>query len=402
MRTFRVKSGDLFYTPQIDGVPCVDSTFEVPPGFDQLCDGLVVPWIFPTNEGLVITEEVLHAADPVPVLRCVVGPLQSEQQEIEDRDWLQFHSHDWEPLAQDKWTPLGKRHMMMGTIGGSVDVQLTFRDARGYRSGVPANLYEVVRFDRAVLAAQPHDVLLNIFDLASALTLPNAVFCNTMCNFAGAFHAAVEVYGEEWSFYRTPNPTSCGVCKSLRPRRHPVHVYRQSMLLGQTHLKDWEVRYLIRAQMAPKWVGGDYELLGRNCIHFCDELLFGLGVKRVPNWVTCLHETGYSILRIPWPLSICFGSSDLHPLELPSSETHAALSDADEDDKMSESQSSCGRQSSERFTPSLPPPGTVSPSRILSPSISWMPRLNPLPSGEVVGALPPSAITGSATPDGVR
>ena len=50
-------------------------------------------------------------------------------------------------------------------------------------------------------------------------------------NTVGAFHTAIEVrtlsipsgilvravvgmkvYGEEWAFYRTPNPTSCGVC----------------------------------------------------------------------------------------------------------------------------------------------------------------------------------------------
>ena len=48
-------------------------------------------------------------------------------------------------------------------------------------------------------------------------------------NTIGAFHTAIEVltvsflgllscvtdkkvYGEEWAFYRTPNPTSCGVC----------------------------------------------------------------------------------------------------------------------------------------------------------------------------------------------
>merc|ERR1712032_1579601 len=124
----------------------------------------------------------------------------------------------------------------------------------------------------------------------------------------GAFHAAVEVYGEEWSFYRTPNPTSCGVCKSLRPRNHPVHVYRQSVNLGQTKLKEWEVRYLIRARLAHKWLGGTYDLLHRNCIHFCDELLLSLGVKPSPSWVSGLHETGATVLRIPWPLSFFFSS----------------------------------------------------------------------------------------------
>lgn len=309
MRTFRIQSGDPFYTPKVDGVPCVNGTFEVPPGFDQECDGLVVPWSWATADGLVVSEDRADGqpTSESPLVRCVVAPLASEQ-DIEDRDWLQFRSDDWEPAAQERWVPLGRRHIMMGTIGSAVEIQLTFRDARGYGTSNEAKLYEVLHFERAVVSAQPNVVLLNIFDLASSLSLANAVLCNTMYSSVGAFHAAVEVYGEEWSFYRTPNPTSCGVCKSLRARHHPVHVYRQSMILGTTSLKDWEVRYLIRAQLAPKWVGGDYDLLTRNCIHFCDELLLVLGVKPVPDWVTGLHETGSSILRIPWPLSIFFGS----------------------------------------------------------------------------------------------
>merc|ERR1712048_1244391 len=119
----------------------------------------------------------------------------------------------------------------------------------------------------------------------------------------GAFHAAVEVYGEEWSFYRTPAPTACGVHRSAHARHHPVHIYRQSVDLGKTALKDWEVRYLIRAKLSQKWPGGGYDLLHRNCIHFCDELLLSLGVKPVPSWVRCLHEVGGTVLKIPWPMS---------------------------------------------------------------------------------------------------
>merc|ERR1712176_321718 len=201
----------------------------------------------------------------------------------------------------------GRRHLL-GTIGGAVEVQLTFRDTRSQVVGQPlADLVEVTHFEHGVRCAAQNTVFLNVFDLASALSIPNAMLCNTIINTIGAFHAAVEVFGEEWSFYRTPNPTSCGVCKSLRPRHHPVHVYRQSVNLGSTTLKDWEVRYLIRGKLASKWPGGGYDLLHRNCIHFCDELLLSLGVKPVSPWVRTLHETGASVLRIPWPLSLVFG-----------------------------------------------------------------------------------------------
>jgi hypothetical protein len=198
---------------------------------------------------------------------------------------------------------------MMGTVGASVELELTFRDARSQASD-DAELAQITHFQFASHCATPHTVFLNVFDLASALSIPNQVLCNTVISTMGAFHAAVEVYGEEWSFYRTPNPQACGVCKSLRPRHHPVHVFRQSVNLGTTSLKEWEVRYLIKGKLAAKWPGGSYDLLNRNCIHFCEELLLALGADQVPSWVRGLHETGASVLRVPWPLSYVFGSGD--------------------------------------------------------------------------------------------
>lgn len=300
MRAFLIEAGDPFYTPQIEGKPCIDGIVEVPPGFDHSSDGLVVPWERLTRGGLVISED----GSP-ECIRVIVGPVEADE---ENRDWLQFRGNQWEPLAQERWLPLGRRHYF-GAVGGSMEVQLTFRDARG-QPGSAARLVEVTHFEKAVSCAPSNVVFLNVFDLASALSIPNAMFCNTMIKSIGAFHAAVEVYGEEWSFYRTPNAHSCGVCKSLRPRHHPVHVYRQSVNLGATTLKDWEVRYLIRARLAPNWLGGTYDLLHQNCIHFCDELLLNLGCKAVPSWVKGLHETGGAVFRVPWPLSYVFGGDE--------------------------------------------------------------------------------------------
>lgn len=311
LRTFQVVAGDPFYTPRVDGKPCVDGTIEVPPGFDQAADGFVVPWEILSRTGLEIS-----AVDSGQLLRCVVGAVESD---VDNRDWLQFRSATLEPISPDKWMALGRRHTL-GTIGAAVEIRLTFRDARGQPSSSdgPEELAEVIHFEQASRCAAQNTVFLNVFDLAPALSVPNAMLCNTVFTTVGAFHAAVEVYGEEWSFYRTPSPTSCGVCKSLRPRHHPVHVYRQSVSLGPTTLRDWEVRYLIRGKLASKWPGGGYDLLHRNCIHFCDELQLSLGVKPVPPWVRGLHETGATVLRTPWPLSLLFngepGTGRFRPL----------------------------------------------------------------------------------------
>jgi len=287
------KPGDIFYKTSVDGQPLADESIEVPPGFDQTTEGLTVPWES-VSSGLEISESTTGS-----ILRCVVGP---HTDDSEGRDWLQFRSAEWEPMEEQRWTPLGPRHLL-GTVGASTDLALTFRDAKSASSENPFSIAQVVHFENAMKAASPNTVFLNIFDLASALSIPNSVFCNTMFNTFGAFHAAIEVYGQEWAFYRTPNPTSCGVCRSLRPRHHPVHVYRQSINLGDTHLKEWEVRYLIRGKLASNWPGGTYDLLRHNCIHFCSELALALGVSPVPAWVRNLHETGAGVFQLPWPLS---------------------------------------------------------------------------------------------------
>mmetsp|Transcript_128927 Transcript_128927/g.373025 ORF Transcript_128927/g.373025 Transcript_128927/m.373025 type:complete len:491 (-) Transcript_128927:84-1556(-) len=309
LKTFSVKAGDPFYTPRVDGRPSASATIEVPPGFDQEADGLVIPWEAMTVGGLEIAENGdADSSDddrggyPASLVRCVVGPVEDDR---EQRDWLQFRSSSWEPVAAERWFTLGRRHYF-GAVGGSVELLLTFRDAR-QDTRSPAQLAEVIHFDFATRCAPPNMVFLNVFDLASAVSIPNAILCNTVFNTIGAFHAAVEVYGEEFSFYRTPNPKACGLCKSLRPRQHPIHVYRQSVPLGTTTLKDWEVRYLIRVKLSSVWRGGSYDLLHRNCIHFCDELLLCLGVNGVPAWVRGLHETGAGVLKITWPLTFILG-----------------------------------------------------------------------------------------------
>ncbi|CAJ1359995.1 unnamed protein product [Effrenium voratum] len=287
--------GDLFYKTSVDGQPIAEDSFKVPPGFDQVTEGLTVPWQSVSTTGLEITEASSGAC-----IRCVVGSVETEG---DNRDWLQFRNADWEPVDENRWIPLGQRHLL-GAVGSAQDLALTFRDGRDKSDpDLPFRISEVIHFENPMKAASPNTVFLNIFDLASSLSIPNSMLCNTMFNTLGAFHAAIEVYGEEWAFYRTPNPTSCGVCKSLKPRYHPVHVYRQSVNLGNTNLKDWEVRYLIRGKLAAKWPGGTYELLRRNCIHFCQELALALGVSPVPGWVRGLHETGASIFQMPWPLS---------------------------------------------------------------------------------------------------
>lgn len=303
-RTFTLRPGDPCYKVQLEGQDARDGQFLIGPGFDQAVSGLVIPWEIMTSGGLEV-EEVLQNG-PEQVVRCIIGAVERDGL---TRDWLQMRSITWEPIEQDKWLHLGRRHLF-GTVGSAVDIHMIFRDSCASGADRPPQLARVLHFDHAVRCAPSDAVILNVFDLVSAAQIPNAILNNTVFHTFGAFHAAVEIYGEEWSFYRTTNAKMSGVFRSPTPRQHAVHIYRQSIIMGTTTLRDWEVRYLIRGQLAPQWPGGSYNLLRRNCIHFCDELLLYLGVSPIPSWVKGLHEVGACVLRVPWPLS-CFFSEDV-------------------------------------------------------------------------------------------
>lgn len=378
-RTFTVtQAGDPFYNPKVDGQACGGDPVEIEPGTDSLTEGLVVPWAATTRCGLVVHEDGCPEG-----VRCVVGPADDDA----GHDWLRLHGAAWEPLAEERWLALGKRHLL-GAVGGVVELQLTFREPASARALLPSlrrvpgepgarvrlkglmvstelngseatciawddseqrwtvrldsremravkaeNLVSLqapeerqdarsaaatriatsILFERESACAPANTVFLNVYDLAAAASIPNSMLCNSLVKTVGAFHAAVEVYGEEWGFYRQPNPEDCGICRSRQPRKHPVHVYRQSVNLGKTTLRDWEVWNLIRWDIIPQWPSSRYDLIRSNCIHFCDEMLKKLGVDAVPAWVRGLHENAAAILKVPWPLSLMYDTGGNGP-----------------------------------------------------------------------------------------
>lgn len=290
LRNFRIVTDDPFYSsPSIAG-EVVEDSFEIPPHFDAAAEGLVVPWSSTTFHGLIIME-----VESGQIIRCTVGP----KEDASGSDWLRLHDVDWCPIDEERWLALGARHWF-GALGTSVQLQLTLIDPFNLSSpglstealASPGSLAACVSFGAEVDCAPASTVFLNVYDLAPATSGLNSLLCNTMVKTFGAFHAAIEVYGTEWGFYRQPEPEVCGVCRSRRPRHHPVHVYRQSVNLGQTELTEAETIRIMKTEIAKAWPGGRYDLIHCNCIHFCDELSKRLGARAVPSWVRSLHETG--------------------------------------------------------------------------------------------------------------
>jgi len=124
------------------------------------------------------------------------------------------------------------------------------------------------------------EVFLNIYDLNHDW-IPFNHTLSDILRVGGAFHTAVEVNGQEWSYGME------GVC-CAEPRRHDVHVYRQSLLIGLTMKSKEQVFDFMEREMMVQWDGDDYDLISHNCCHFTDAVLRHLTGYSLPPWVNRL------------------------------------------------------------------------------------------------------------------
>jgi len=130
-------------------------------------------------------------------------------------------------------------------------------------------------------------VILHIYDVFADSTVQgiNDVFRAVG---TGAFHAGVEVFGQEWSYGYTPSDTGIVVCN---PKENTCHRYREAIVMGTTSLSLLELEKLL-TDMSEEWQGQNYDLLTRNCCHFSDALCRRLGVGAAPDWLTNLASAG--------------------------------------------------------------------------------------------------------------
>jgi len=94
-RTFYfVHAGDPWYTPRIGAVLYEGGRFEVPPGFDEVVEDLVIPWAAIST---FFAELTFGASDSREEVKCVVGP---GSQHCGDLDFVRLHTSDWQPLCK--------------------------------------------------------------------------------------------------------------------------------------------------------------------------------------------------------------------------------------------------------------------------------------------------------------
>ena len=143
---------------------------------------------------------------------------------------------------------------------------------------------------RAVPPAMPTPVVVHVYDVSTkeAIARINSV----TKPLGGVFHAGVEVLGREWSYGYCPPPGTGVFC--VPPRSCEAHVYRESIALGACALDAPAVARVI-ARLQSEWIGESYDLLYRNCVHFCDALCVALGVGALPGWVNRFANGGAAV-----------------------------------------------------------------------------------------------------------
>ncbi|GFR48453.1 hypothetical protein Agub_g10355, partial [Astrephomene gubernaculifera] len=100
-------------------------------------------------------------------------------------------------------------------------------------------------------------------------------------NFGGVFHGAVEIDGVEWSFGYCESGSGVYCC---RARSNSMYTYRENIELGTTQKTRQELKELL-SRLKRAWPGPSYDLLQRNCCHFCEQLCAELGVAQPPAWL---------------------------------------------------------------------------------------------------------------------
>ncbi|XP_065011033.1 deSI-like protein At4g17486 isoform X2 [Musa acuminata AAA Group] len=105
----------------------------------------------------------------------------------------------------------------------------------------------------------------------------------------GVYHSGVQAHGVEYAYGAHEHPTT-GIFEG-EPRQCPGFTFRKSILIGRTDLGPREVRALME-EMAAEYTGDTYNLVSKNCNHFCDEACLRLTGKPIPKWVNRLAKIG--------------------------------------------------------------------------------------------------------------
>lgn len=140
-----------------------------------------------------------------------------------------------------------------------------------------------------------HEVWLHIYDLDPVTARLNEYLLRSAG--LGAFHCGVEILYDEWFFAWGESSASGVLCNE--PRGHQVHIYRESLNMGQCPLTEDEIKTMIGIAM-DEWPANSYHPITRNCAHFAEALCGKLQVPEpFPEWVKGAADAGKNPVLFP-------------------------------------------------------------------------------------------------------
>ncbi|KAK4350213.1 hypothetical protein RND71_029526 [Anisodus tanguticus] len=175
----------------------------------------------------------------------------------------------------------------------------------------------------------------------------------------GVYHSGVQVHGVEYAFGAHEYPTT-GIFEG-EPKQCEGFTFRKAILIGWTEMSRREVRRVME-ELAEKYKGNGYNLISKNCNHFCNDACLKLTGNPIPNWVNRLARIGLFCNCII-PVSLNSTKVGHHRIE----------------DKLGEGEKNKLRSRSSRLTPS----SSCSPPLVTTTSKSPVPWSSPLISTSI-------------------
>ncbi|PWA45319.1 hypothetical protein CTI12_AA515170 [Artemisia annua] len=116
----------------------------------------------------------------------------------------------------------------------------------------------------------------------------------------GVYHSGLQVHGVEYAF-GSHERTSTGICEG-EPKQCDGFRFRKQILIGWTEMNKKEVRKVIE-ELADEYKGISYNLITKNCNHFCNDVCVRLTGNTIPRWVNRLARIG-SLCNCIIPMSL--------------------------------------------------------------------------------------------------
>lgn len=105
----------------------------------------------------------------------------------------------------------------------------------------------------------------------------------------GVYHSGVQVHGVEYAFGSHEHPTT-GIFEGT-PKQCEGFAFRKQILIGWTEKNRREVKGVM-AELASDYKGVSYNLITKNCNHFCNDACVRLTGNTIPSWINRLARIG--------------------------------------------------------------------------------------------------------------